>query len=109
MAYFFTSGLTAATQKELLMHTMQCLEENGLVIHCLALDGHATNLSMCRLLGASLHDANNFRPFFTLPDGKHPIYVLLDPCHVIKLVRNLLQAYGAIKTPEGIVKWSYVS
>jgi hypothetical protein len=109
VAYFFTHILSAATQKELVLHTLSHLAENGFVVCCLTLDDHASNLSMCRLLGADLNTSLNFKSRFTISDSPQKVYVLLDPCNMIKLTRNMLHSYGGIRSPDGLVEWKYIS
>ena len=36
-------------------------------------------------------------------------YVMFDPPHMIKLARNLLQAYGNINSPSGSISWQYIA
>jgi hypothetical protein len=109
VAYFLTNTLSASTQKELVVHLLTHLTENGFLVHCLTLDGHASNLSMCRLLGADLGSSINFRSWFTIPDTQQQVFVLLDPCHMIKLARNMLHAYGGIRSTDGLIEWRYIS
>jgi hypothetical protein len=99
--------LSVHTQKELVVHTLQRLNTEGFVVDCLTMDGHASDLTMARLLGAELNDHRRLKPYFCM-DGDHKTFVLLDPCHVIKLVRNLLQAYGSIKSPDDVIEWKYI-
>lgn len=108
VAYFLTHTLTAITQKELVEHILCQLEENGFVVDCLTLDGHATNLAMCRLLGAELSNPFHFKSWFSTPLNNYKVNVLLDPCHMIKLVRNMLHAFGGFKSPDGLVEWRYI-
>ncbi|KAL6445162.1 hypothetical protein ACFW04_002207 [Cataglyphis niger] len=52
-------------------------------------DGAACNLSIFKKLGASL-DIDNLKPFFTHPSTGKNVYIILDPCHMLKLIRNCL-------------------
>ena len=96
-------------QKELVLHTLNSLHDRGFVIHCLTMDGHATNLGMCRMLGAQLQKADQLQPHFTLPGHLQKVYILLDPCHMIKLVRNMLHSYGTLKSKDGEIRWKHIS
>jgi hypothetical protein len=111
IAYFFTKGLPAETQTELIKHCLEELHKLGFKVMTLTMDGHASNLGMCRLLGCklSLDDGwENFKPYFSIhPDEK--VYVVLDACHMIKLVRNMLQAYQSIRSDKGVVIWRLIS
>ena len=108
IAYFLTKGLQACTQKELLCHALHALHDIGMRVWIVTLDGHATNQSMCSLLGCNL-SSTDCSPKFSHPDDdQQQIYVMYDPCHMIKLVRNMLQAYDSILSPSGRVDWSYI-
>lgn len=43
------------------------------------------NVTMAHLLGCKT-DFLNIKPYFTLNEQK--IYVIFDPCHMLKLIRN---------------------
>ena len=66
-------------------------ERANLVETCLLNDdGPSCNQSMVKLLGAKL-DVHDLDPSFTLPGHvNQKIRVILDVCHVLKLVRNTL-------------------
>lgn len=106
VAYFLTRGMQATTLKELVMHALDALKDCGIEILVITMDGHATNMSLARLLGADMTSADSFRPYFMYDD--HKVSILLDPCHMVKLVRNFLQAYGSIKSNSGTIKWKYI-
>lgn len=33
----------------------------------------------------------------------------MDPCHMVKLARNMLKLYSSIISPTGTVRWKYIS
>ena len=74
----------------------------------MTMDGHSTNLGMCEGLGAQLHAQREIKPYFQLPGSDRKIFLLLDPCHMIKLVRNMLESYGTIKSPDGLIQWYFI-
>ena len=74
----------------------------------LTLDGHATNVAMCSLLGCQLDPTKHLKTYFYVDGHPEPIYVFMDACHMIKLVRNMLQACRVIKSPSGAVRWSFI-
>jgi hypothetical protein len=49
IGYFFTSTLTADTQKELVVHALEALHDRSIKVVSITMDGHATNLGMCNL------------------------------------------------------------
>ena len=53
-------------------------------------DGAATNILMCNKMGANL-SIDNLKNWFPHPASpQRKVYVILDACHMLKLVRNLL-------------------
>ena len=107
VAFFFTTSLSAETLRQLLSHTIQTLQQHQFCIACVTMDGHASNLGMCRSLGAKMNlCAPTVQPYFEFDDEK--IFILLDPCHMVKLVRNALHSYGTLISSSGAVKWSYI-
>jgi len=108
IAYFLTNTLTAAAQKELVILTLQELEDRGFEVIAVTMDGHASNMAMCQLLGGSLN-VQDPRPYFTLPDSERQIFIIIDPCHVLKLFRNTFASYGDLYSDTGVVSWSHIT
>ena len=48
------------------------------------------------------------RPNICIPGREDRVYLVFDACHMVKLVRNLLQAFQTIKSPDGVVIWDYI-
>ena len=108
IAYYLTKGLTAETQKELVVHSINKLHELGFEVHAVTMDGHATNVSMCKLLGANFDFTGDSLQTYITTDQQHRTYVIFDVCHMLKLLRNTLQAYGGFVTSDGNVSWHYL-
>ena len=108
VAYFLTHVLSAATQHQLVLHTIQSLAEIGMQVCTLTMDGHATNTAMCGLFGCQLDPSKHLKTYFYVDGCAEPIFVIMDACHMIKLVRNMLQAYKSIKTSAGNIEWKYI-
>ncbi|ELU08834.1 hypothetical protein CAPTEDRAFT_146756, partial [Capitella teleta] len=95
-----------ATLAQLVEHS---LYEQGFLVHCLTMDGHQSNVAMARILGAQTDAGKQLIPYFQLSGQNHRTYILFDPCHMIKLARNMLHDVGAFKSPDGVVRWSYLA
>jgi hypothetical protein len=109
VAYFLTRTLSAVVQKELVLHVLDELHNRGFEVVSLTMDGHATNVSMCRSLGCSFSLPDNFRSWFLLPGSEKKIFVLYDACHMLKLVRNMLEAYGTVWSAKGPISWKFIT
>jgi hypothetical protein len=107
IAFYFSRTLSAEMQTSLLKMNLEKLVECGMVVHAVTMDGHASNLGMCRLLGCCM-DVNNLRPWFCQPGQPQKIWIIMDGCHMIKLLRNSLEALQEIQTPNGFVKWCHL-
>lgn len=107
VAYYLTAGLTAESQKVLVSHLLSKLAELNFEVTAITMDGHPTNVAMASLLGAKLEiRLNATQPFFML-DGRK-VYIIFDLCHMIKLLRNTLQAYSTFTGPQGDISWHHL-
>lgn len=94
VAYWIIQTLDKYQRKSILLNVIEAVTKAGVKIVNVTFDGYSSNVPMCELLGADLNIySDNFQPYFFNPfdpsDNKK-IYVLLDPCHMVKLVRNTL-------------------
>lgn len=85
------------------------VSECGIVICNLTFDGAKENLEMCKILGANLNALNgDFRPYIKNPLNQSIIYLMLDPSHMEKLLRNLLGNKRVIYDENNDkIEWSY--
>lgn len=110
ITYHFVKGLNAEKLSDLTKDIIMKISEQGVKICNLTFDGAGVNLNMCTKLGANLEAMNdNFKPYFTNPyDKKSVIYLIADPSHMEKLMRNLLANYGTLYDEnDNEIKWSY--
>lgn len=81
-------GLSGIERANLVRVCIKKLYDAGVSIISLVCDGSSFHFSMMSALGASL-DPLNMQAFFTHPlKPERKVYVLLDVCHMLKLVRN---------------------
>lgn len=92
VAYHFVKGMNAQNLANLTKDIIMKISEQGIIISNLTFDGAPVNLTMCKILGANLNAlSDDFQPFFTNPyDKSNFIYLIADPSHMLKLMRNLL-------------------
>lgn len=110
IAYYLTNSLSPNTQKVLIVHALEELHERGIRVVCVTMDGHASNISMCTQLGCQLK-ANSLVPlktFFAHPVTGEKVFVMMDACHMLKLARNMLQAYSPITSSTGQINWTFI-
>lgn len=64
-------------------------------------------MAMARELGCSF-DLGQLKTYFPHLETEQPIYVFLDPCHMVKLVRNTLESKKVFQDNNGgLIKWQY--
>jgi len=59
-------------------------------LHSLMFDGTNVNLSICTNLSTQFKIGEYFTLYFSHPITKEKNFCFLDPCHMLKLVRNTL-------------------
>lgn len=108
IAYFLINSMDADQRKNLVLDAIQRCYNVGVRIMCLTTDGPNYNKSLMRKLGADL-SVDNLKPFFEHPcEPSWRVYTLLDPCHMIKLIRNTLGAERVIFSENGVIQWKYI-
>lgn len=110
VAYFFIAGMNAEEQKTTIETILISLHEAGVTIVSLTFDGTSTNLSTANALGCNLKPSSckPLKTCFKHPCADYEVFVIFDPVHMQKLVRNTLHAQGTLLTRNGVVKWSYI-
>lgn len=90
------------------MAGLQLLDEYGIQVRAIVMDGSHPNQKTAQLLGVNL-DLDDFRPFFPHPTTTEPVYFIFDPCHMMKLIRNLFGDYGVLTDCDGRdIRWEYL-
>lgn len=109
VGYHFTNGLHGQDLCKLVTEAIIKISECGVKISNLTLDGAKENLKMVELLGANLDPlSEKFKPYIKSPYDESIIYVILDPSHMEKLMRNMLGNHGLLfdQNDENI-EWAY--
>lgn len=85
----FIVSLNATKKADLLKHVVTEVSKLGAKILAVTFDGMNVNFTTCQRMGASF-TKENFNPTIQNPLDNSDIQIILDPCHMIKLVRNCL-------------------
>lgn len=88
VAYFLVDGVTGDQRSDLVKQCLERIHETGVKIVSLTFDGCASNLAMIKKLGCSFE---NGHMTFEHPVTKQKVMSVLDPSHMIKLIRNAFQ------------------
>ena len=109
LGYFLIDGLSASERENLVKTCLLKLSDIGVKTVSLTCDGPSCNQSMIKLLGAKL-DVDDLDPSFVhLADSSQKIHVVLDVCHMLKLVRNTLATQKIITDGNGgNIRWELI-
>jgi hypothetical protein len=89
VAYFLINGLTGKEKSNMVNKCVEIVHTTGTAFVSLTFDGAAANVSMAKDLGDDLSPFN-LKSTFLNPITNEPIFIFIDMCHVIKLLRNAL-------------------
>jgi hypothetical protein len=80
----------------------------GMIVKAIVCDGAPQNVAAVVHFGVCLKTESP-KPSFPHPnDESVQIHVIFDPVHMIKLIRNMLEAYRGIRIPNvGVVRWQH--
>lgn len=108
IGFFFINGLTAVERCNLVSECFHFIKTLDIEIVSLTFDGAASNIGMAKELGAVM-DYNNLNPTFPHPTNKElRVHVILDVCHMLKNVRNVLGAKKIFYNSKGeAIEWKY--
>ncbi len=108
VAYFFVDALTGEERANIISECLQRLHIAGVHTVSLTCDRPTCHFAMLRALGADL-DVNSMRPSFPNPaDTLQVVHVVLDVCHMMKLLRNTMAEAPSLQTTSGKIKWQYI-
>lgn len=99
--------MSANEKAELWKEVVAKITDTGVVVQTTTFDGLQTNFSAMRMLGASFI-LTDFRPAVENPVNKTQIKIILDACHMLKLLRNCLQEKLVLYDNEKRkIEWKY--
>lgn len=99
LGYFLIKSLNTEEKAKLLHDTIVEVNKTGACLLTIAFDGLSTNFTTLQSMGASF-DINDLKPFILNPETNQKIFVVLDPPHMLKLIRNCLDAKKCLKDAE---------
>lgn len=107
LGYFLIKSLNTLEKSKLIQNAIDEVHKTGAILLSIAFDGLNTNFSSCVSMGASF-DIGNFKPFLIDSATNRRISIVLDPPHMLKLVRNCLAAKRRLKDGQNEdINWCY--
>ncbi|GBM17658.1 DNA transposase THAP9, partial [Araneus ventricosus] len=108
VAYFLINSLNAIERSNLISECLRLVFDTGVEVTALTFYGTSVNISTANNLGAKIQE-KDMKPYFPHPITSEKVFVILDVCHMLKLVRNTLASKGSIVNQNGdIIKWDYI-
>lgn len=108
VAYFLINSLNGQEKANLINGCLLMLHKIGVIITSITFDGARANFTMSTYLGADLFNFKDLRTHFSHPVTKEPIVIMLDACHMIKLIRNALEHFKFLYDGDGnLLMWQY--
>ena len=109
VGYFFIKSLSTEQRCNLINQCLILLHDTGIKVVSLTCDGLSTNLSVARELGCDFNLAT-MKPTFKHPITNEDIAFFLDPCHMLKLVRNTIGQFQYLYNKKNeVISWSYIT
>lgn len=107
MARYFIKSLKTEEKVALLKDVIVEVTQLGVRVLTVTFDGLSTNFTTCESLGA-VFDVDSMKPYFVVPGIERKIHVIMDPSHILKLIRNTL-ANNSVLSDDlgGKIKWEY--
>lgn len=110
VSYFFIDSLKKDQRSDLLKQIIKAVSDCEVRITNLTFDGYASNIGMTKILGADLDILSpKFQPYFINPANNEKIYIFLDPCHMLKLLRNTTASRKVIYDSQNRkIEWRFI-
>lgn len=109
LGYFFISGMNAEQRANIIKMCLRKCYEVGADVVSLTFDGCAANLAAANLLGCNFENPTDLKTYFPHPANGKQVVVFLDPCHMVKLVRNTFESKKGFVDENGhSVQWRFL-
>ena len=110
IGYFLGDKTNAEIQSKLISKALVLAAEAGLKVWSVTADGTAVNLRTFELLGCKfIANYDEMVTSFKHPITREEVFVILDPCHMLKLARNALEAYNSFVDGDGnVIEWQHI-
>lgn len=93
---FFLAGLNSKEKVNVVRQCLEFVSMAEVTVTSLTFDGTATNIDMAQQLGANFKDSKNLVTSFKHDKHRFSIFIYLDACHMLKLIRNCLASKQTI-------------
>lgn len=114
VAYWIIEKIDTNEKEIMFKQVFEAVTKVGIRIKSVSFDGHASNIPICRAMGAELNVYSpNIQTYFPNPVDGEKTYVFCDPSHMEKLIRNTWATKEIIfDKSEGKhdkIEWSFIT
>lgn len=110
IGYILTAGLDSILMSTVIKASLSKMAEVGGKVLTITFDGLPTNFAAVEKLGAKLDiNMGDIQPFIIHPTNKSKVYIMPDPVHMFKLLRNTFKKCGRLMDIHGNVSQHSVS
>lgn len=107
IGFYFINTLKTSEKMLLIITALKFLAEIDVKVCVITFDGLSTNVTSMEFLGASFR-LDNLRPYIISPIDNSKIFILFDPPHMLKLMRNLIGAERLLFDRHGgKIEWKF--
>ena len=109
IGYFLSDKMNAKTQAQLVRLALEKAADAGLRVWSITADGTCVNISTFAQLGCIFSTTyDSMVTTFKHPSQNYNVYIILDPCHMLKLARNALASMGSFHDEDGgEIQWKF--
>lgn len=109
VAYHFIQQLNYNDRANLIEEIIGEISKIGIKVANITFDGHKSNIAMCNLLGIDIKNADGeYITYFENPFDKSRVYIVFDPSHMMKLIRNNLANRSCLWNGSNEkIEWKY--
>ena len=109
--YFLVDKLTGQERANIMRMFLDKLHDIGITVAAIVCDAPAGNLKMIKDLGVSIESPATMTTTFRHPAGVGGrVAVVLDACHMLKLVRNYLASGTEMRDQKGgLIQWKFIA
>lgn len=108
VAYYLISGFAAEERANITRIILRTLHDFAIDSICtFTFDGTSVNISTAERLGANFDNIDK-EIFFIHPINNNLIYIVFDPCHMMKLARTVLSDFNLFDDNGNEIKWKYL-
>ncbi len=110
IGYFLVDKISAKDQAKLVSKSLELAAKAGLKVWSVTAGGTAVNLRTFEILGCNFNGSyDEMTTSIIHPTTGEEVFIILDPCHMLKLARNALAHLGTIVDGEGnAIRWQHI-